>query len=218
MTHTVTYALKTILAGISPLSCLIVLVSSAVQAFGLYNVHALANVTEGGLLGLNLLLEHWFNISPAITNFVVSALCYLWGWKLLGKTFIVYSAVAAVGFSGAYGVFEQFDPLWPQLYDMPFAAALVGALFVGITTGIVVRLGGAVCGDDALAMSISHVTGLRIQWVYLISDLVVLALSATYIPLGRLMYSLLTVVLSGQIIGLMQPREKSNASKPGAQG
>jgi len=200
-------ALKQLLADISPISCLVAFAVSAVQAFGLYNVHALANVTEGGLLGLNLLLEHWFAISPAVTNFVVSAACYLLGWRLLGKTFIAYSAVAAAGFSIGYRVVEQFDPLWPQLYDMPFVAAIVGALFVGVTTGIVVRLGGAVCGDDALAMSISHLTGVRIQWVYLVSDLTVLGLSATYIPLERLAWSLLTVVLSGQIIGWMQPRE-----------
>ena len=36
------------------------------------------------------------------------------------------------------------------------------------------------------------------------SDLIVLALSASYIPLKRLGYSLLTVLLSGQLIGLVQ--------------
>ena len=53
-------------------------------------------------------------------------------------------------------------------------------------------------------MSISKLTRWDIQWAYLISDLVVLALSATYIPLSRLGYSLLTVLLSGQLIGLVQ--------------
>jgi len=53
-------------------------------------------------------------------------------------------------------------------------------------------------------MSISHVTGLKIEWVYMISDITILGLSLTYIPLTRIMYSLLTVILSGQIIGLIQ--------------
>ena len=70
--------------------------------------------------------------------------------------------------------------------------------------GLSVRAGGAPSGDDALAMSLSHLTRWNIQWVYLASDLVVLALSATYIDLSRLGCSLLTVVLSGQIIGLVQ--------------
>ena len=35
------------------------------------------------------------------------------------------------------------------------------------------------------------------------SDLTVLLLSLSYIPLGRIAYSLLTVILSGQLIGLV---------------
>ena len=99
---------------------------------------------------------------------------------------------------------EQFDPLWPQLAEHPLLAAVLGALFVGVGVGISVRAGGAPGGDDALAMSISAVSHWDIQWAYLISDLVVLALSATYIDWKRLACSLLTVILSGQIIGLVQ--------------
>lgn len=185
-------------------SCIIALLSSAFLAFGLYNVHALSGVTEGGVLGMTLLLNHWFRISPAFSNFVLNAICYLIGWKLLGKDFIIYSCFATGGFSIAYRIFEQFDPLWPQLYDMPLAASVIGALFVGIGAGVCVRVGAAASGDDALAMSISHAAHMPIERVYLITDLTVLALSATYIPLNRLGYSLLTVVLSGQIVGLIQ--------------
>lgn len=185
-------------------NCLFLIFGGCFLAFGLYHVHSLSGVTEGGLLGLNLLLEHWFRISPAVTNFVFSAICYLIGWRLLGRVFIIYSAVAAVSFSAAYKIFEQFDHLWPQLYEMPLLAALLGAVFVGVGTGICVRHGGAVCGDDALAMCISRRTGIKIEWVYMISDLTVLALSLTYIPLGRIAYSLVTVLLSSRLVGLIE--------------
>ncbi len=67
-----------------------------------------------------------------------------------------------------------------------------------------VRVGGAPTGDDARAMSLERVLPLDIQWIYLISVLVVLLISLTYIPVSRITDSLLTVVLSGQIIGLKQ--------------
>ena len=194
-------------------SCGILVISSAFLAFGLYHVHSLSGVTEGGVLGLNLLLEYWFHISPSVTNFVVSMICYLLGWKLLGKVFIIYSAVAAVSFSVSYRIFEQFEPLWPQLYDMPLLAAVIGAVFVGIGTGVCVRVGGAVCGDDALAMCIAHVAHIKVEWAYLITDFIVLGLSITYIPLSRIGYSLLTVILSGQIIGVIQPKSKKKSNK-----
>lgn len=155
-------------------SCIIILLSSAFLAFGLYHVHSLSGITEGGVLGMTLLLEHWLNISPAVSGFILNALCYLIGWKLLGKLFIVYSIVAASGFSIAYKIWEQFDPLWPKLAEFP------------------------------LAMSISHLTKQKIEWIYLMTDLLVLGLSLSYIPIQKIIYSILTVILSGQIIGFLQ--------------
>ena len=196
-------------------SCLIAVASSAFMAFGLYHVHSFSGVTEGGVLGMTLLLHHWLGISPAISGFILNLACYLVGWKLLGREFIAYSLVSAGGFSISYKIFEQFDPLWPQLAQMPLTASVVGALFVGIGAGLCVRVGGAPGGDDAIAMSISRVAHIKIEWVYLLSDLVVLALSISYIPLNRIAYSLLTVILSGQIIGLIQripaPKRKEPA-------
>ena len=185
-------------------NCIIAVLSSTFLAFGLYHVHSLSGVTEGGVIGLNLLLEHWFGISPSVTNFVANVICYALGWKILGRIFLVYSGIATVSFSVAYRIFEQFEPLWPQLYNMPLVASVVGAIFVGVGAGACVRIGGAISGDDALAMGVSHLTGLKIQWVYLISDLVVLMLSISYIPLKRIGYSLLTVLISGQLIGIIQ--------------
>lgn len=185
-------------------SVLLLLAGSALLAFGIYNVHSISNVTEGGILGLTLLFEHWFGISPSFSGFLLTALCYFLGWKILGKRFLVFSFISAIGFSVFYGIFEQFDPLFPQIGEMPFLAAVVGALFVGISVGICVRVGGAPTGDDALAMSLSSVLPVDIQWIYLASDLVVLFISLSYIPLNKILYSLLTVLLSGQIIGIIQ--------------
>ena len=184
--------------------CVMALLGSAILAFGLYNVHAFSGVTEGGVLGLTLLLYHWFGLSPSISGLVLNAACYIGGWRTLGRSFIFYSVIAGGGFSAFYAVFERFDPLWPQLAQMPLVAAIVGALFVGIGVGLSVRAGGAPGGDDALAMTLREVLHQPIERIYLASDLIVLALSATYLPLNRLACSLLTVILSGQLIGLIQ--------------
>ena len=199
------------LPKLKPSNCIILFLASAFQAFGIYNIHALSDITEGGVLGATLLLQHWFGISPALSSFVLNAACFLLGLKVLGRKFILSSFLAAVGYSAGYALWERFPPLWPGIAQYPLAAAVLGALFIGIGAGLCVRAGGATTGDDALAMSISHVTKVPIQWIYLVSDLTVLLLSLSYIPFRRIVYSLLTVILSGQIIGWIQPKTKSGS-------
>ena len=189
-------------------NCITAFLASAFQAFGIYHIHAMAEVTEGGVLGATLLIRHWLGISPALSSFVLNTACFLLGLKILGKTFIGYSFFAAAGYSAGYALWEQFPPLWPEIVNHPLLAALLGALFIGIGAGLTVRAGGATTGDDALAMSLSHLLRCPIQNVYLVSDLSVLLLSLTYIPVQKIAYSLLTVILSGQIIGLLQPKRK----------
>ena len=188
----------------TPIRVALLLLGALIQAIGLCNIHAFADVTEGGVLGATLLIEHWFLISPALSAFVLNAACYLFGWRTLGKEFLVYSAIAGVAYSIFYALLEPFAPLWPGIAESPLWAAIVGAMFIGVGAGLGVRAGGATCGDDALAMALSRLTKLDIQWIYLLTDGLVLGLSVTYIPLQKLGWSLLTVVLSGQIIGWMQ--------------
>ncbi len=196
--------LRALFRGITPVYVLVSFLSSAFLAFGLYNVHAVSGVTEGGVLGLTLLLDHHFGVSPSLSGFVMNVLCYAMGLRLLGRTFLIYSAVSTVGFSLSYRIYECFPPLWPQLAQLPLVATVAGGLFVGIGAGLCVRLGGATGGDDALAMSLAHLTRQPIERIYLLSDLLVLLLSLTYIPLRRIVWSLLTVLLSGQLIGVIQ--------------
>lgn len=205
---------RAILLNFRALPAVCNIAGSAILAFGLYNVHALSGVTEGGILGMTLLLRHWLGVSPAVSGLVMNALCYAIGWRVLGLSFVMYSMVAGGSFSLFYALVERFPPLWPQLAELPLAAAVLGALFVGVGVGLCVRSGGAPGGDDALAMSLSVVTQRDIRWMYLASDLVVLALSLSYLDAGRIALSLLTVVLSGQIIGWVKRLGGPGATSP----
>lgn len=192
-------------------SVILGLLGSGVLAFGLYHIHSFSAVTEGGQLGLVLLLQHWFSVSPAISGLIINIICYAIGWKAMGLLFLARSGVCAAGFSLVYWICEQFPPLWPDLGQLPLLAALLGALFVGIGTGLCVRAGGAPSGDDSLAMSISRTKGIKIEYVYLVSDLTVLALSLSYIPWQRIGYSLLTVTLSSLLVGLIDRFHKKES-------
>lgn len=157
---------------------------------------------------MTLLLQHWLGISPAVSGFILNSLCYIFGFRVLGRKFILYSVVSGFSFSAFYALFELFPRIYPEIAGMSLAAAVLGALFVGAVVGLCVRAGGAPSGDDALAMSIVKISGADIRIVYFLSDIIVLILSLTYIDIRKIVYSLLTVVLSGQLIGFVSTAGK----------
>ena len=183
---------------------LIIVLGACILSFGLYNIHERTGVTEGGVLGMTLLLQHWFGLSPAITSPVMDIACYLLAWHFLGNAFAKYAVAASLAFAASHALWEQFPPLLPDLSAFPMAAAILGALFVGLGVGLVVRIGGACGGDDALALTIAHVSRWPIFRCYLFTDLAVLLLSLTYIPFARIVYSLVTVTISSVVIGRVQ--------------
>ena len=185
-----------------------ILLGAFILAFGMYNIHSRTIITEGGIWGIELLLDHWFGLSPAVTAPFLDGTCYLLGVVFLGKEFILKSLVGTLGYSAFYAILEQFPPLLPDLNSVPLAAAIIGAIFVGIGAGIVVRQGGACAGDDALALAISQKLKCKISTAYLSTDMTVLLLSLSYIPFRQIFYSLITVLLSGWIIEKVQNFKK----------
>ena len=183
---------------------LYIVLGAAITTFGIHNVHQQVGITEGGIMGLMLLLNHWFGLSPAVLTPLLDALCYLLAFQCLGGRFLKISLLSTGSVALFYRLWEQFPNMLPDLSRWPLLAALAGGAFVGVGVGIIVRQGGSAGGDDALALTISRVTRWRLSRAYLFTDLTVLALSLTYIPVGRIACSLVTVTLSSFLIDRIQ--------------
>ena len=177
-----------------------ILLGAAICTFGVHNIHQRCEITEGGMIGTMLLIEHWLGLSPSIITPILDVSCYLLAFKYLGGRFIKMSAIATVSVSFFYKIWESFPPMLPDLSDYPAVAAVLGGALVGVGTGIILRQGGSSGGDDALALTISRITHWRLASAYLFADFVILGLSLTYIPAVRIAISLLTVFTSSFLI------------------
>lgn len=191
-------------AGFTTRKILLILLGAMICTFGIHNIHQRTHITEGGMIGLMLLVERWLNISPAYITPVLDISCYLLACKFLGGRFIKISIVSTACVSGFYKIWELFPPMLPDLSAHPLTAAVLGGMFVGIGVGLIVRQGGSSGGDDALALTISHTLRWRLSRAYLFTDLTVLILSLSYIPLRRIVFSLITVTISSCLIDLVK--------------
>ena len=182
----------------------LILLGAAICTFGIHNIHQRTGITEGGVIGMMLLVENWLGASPALITPVLDSTCYLLALRYLGGRFIKISVFSTLSVSLFYKVWEQFPPMLPDLSGTPLLAALAGGVFVGVGVGLIVRQGGSSGGDDALALTISRLTHWRLSRAYMFTDFVVLGLSLTYLPASRIVFSLVTVTLSSCLIDLVQ--------------
>lgn len=185
---------------------LFIILGAMISTFGIYNIHERVNITEGGIIGLMLLIEHWLKISPAYITPVLDLSCYALAYKNLGNTFIKTSIISTLISSLFYKFWELFPPILPDLSRYPLLAAILGGMFVGIGVGLIVRQGGSAGGDDALALTLSHVFSWRLSFCYLFTDVTVLLLSLSYIPIRQIVYSLITVNVSSYLIDFVKNR------------
>lgn len=186
---------------------LCMVVGTGIMAFGLYNIHARCPISEGGVLGLSLLIHHWTGLSPGISSLILDGTAYLLAILALGLGFLADAMTCSVLYALWYALMELIGPMLPDLAEYPLAAALCGAAFVGVGCGLIVRHDCAASGDDAMALFCHRLSGLPVSLFYFISDVTVLLLSLSYIPARQIIWSLLTVCLSSMIIEILRPKE-----------
>ena len=201
-----------------PKIILSILAGTAISAFGMVNIHQRVHITEGGVLGMILLLNYWFHVPTSLLSPILDAISYAAGFKFLGKQFLPRSIAATLSLAFFLRFWEVVPFRLPDLSDHPLLAAIFGACFVGIGVGLIVRQGISSGGDDALALVISKLTHCKISRAYLATDLTVLVLSLSYIPVSRIAYSLVTVTISSLLIDAVSSFRASKSETVDAAG
>ena len=189
---------------------LLIILGSCILAFGSFNFNYQNNVTEGGVLGLLLLIKNIFDISPSITALIIDLSLFALGTKFFGKQFLGLSIFASLSFSTWYKVWESIGFIVPNLTNHMLLASILAGMGVGIGIGIIVRAGAAAGGDDVIALVGEKLTPFKVNHVYMITDFIVLILSLSYLSFKQIFFSLIAVTISGKIISIMYDSSKMN--------
>ena len=189
---------------------LLIILGSCILAFGSFNFNYQNNVTEGGVLGLLLLIKNIFDISPSVTALIIDLSLFALGTKFFGKQFLGLSIFASLSFSTWYKVWESIGFIVPNLTNNMLLASIFAGMGVGIGIGIIVRAGAAAGGDDVIALVGEKLTPFKVNHVYMITDFIVLILSLSYLSFKQIFFSLIAVTISGKIISIMYDSSKMN--------
>ena len=189
-------------------SILLIIIGASILSFGSYNFNYQNNVTEGGVLGLLLLMQQIFNISPSITSVIIDFSLFAIGTKFFGKRFLLYSVLSTITFSTTYKIWESVGFLIPSFTNNMLIASILAGVGVGV--GLVVRGGGASGGDDVIALLGNKLLKLKVNHVYLATDSIVLFMSLVYLDIKQVFFSIIAVTISGKIISIIYKDDEDN--------
>ena len=178
------------------------LLGSLILAFGTHYIYVNSHIPEAGMIGMCLIIESLTGISVPVSIVVITVLCYILAWRLMGTRYILNTSVATIGFAVFYAIFssDALTNLIPAI-EYPLLAALIGALLVG--TALTHRFGSAPSGEQALTMAIAKRGSFDFAWVQFIRDFLILSLSLlTYEDPADGIYNVIFAIL---IMTLLTP-------------
>ncbi|CAM4243024.1 YitT family protein [Paenibacillus typhae] len=185
-----------------PLRLTVILSGTLLLAFTYYHINYQNHLTEGGFVGLALLGKYVLGISPSVSTLLLDIPVLIIAMIFKGRSFVVNTFISVAAFTLFYGLMERYSGWVIDLQDnLPLAALLSGVL-TGLGAGLVLRGGGASGGDDILSLLISEWKGIKVGTVFILMDVIVLALSLIYMPVKETLYTVMAVVVAGYVITL----------------
>lgn len=185
-----------------------IIAGSAIYAFGLMYFIIPNELMEGGVTGITVLLNYAFNISPSISTMALNIPLFLVGMKNLGKRQSIYTGLGIASLTLFLWLFEA---LIDRGYVVPFHTEqdyILAALYAGVTLGaglgIVFRFGGTTGGSDIIARIINRKFGFSMGQIILSLDILIIGLSLFFIPLERILYTLVAVFIASKVIDFIQ--------------
>jgi uncharacterized membrane-anchored protein YitT (DUF2179 family) len=177
--------------------CLFILFGSLIFSVGI-NYFTIPNLlSEGGIIGLTIIVHYLFDWSPGIVNFIFNIVLVLLGYKFLEKRAILYTLFSIFSCSLFMYITEETGK---RLTEDTLLAAIFAGLLVGGGLGVIFRAGGTSGGTTILAKLANQFLGWSMGKGILFIDIIVVAGSVFIIGLSKAMYTLIAVYIGAKAI------------------
>jgi len=161
------------------------------------------NLAPGGISGLAIILNHFFNIVPiGGTIIILNAPLFLLSLKRLGKAFLWRSVYATIVSSL---LIDAIVPYTSGFHVDMLLSAVYAGVVMGIGIGIIFRFFGSTGGTDLLAQLLSERIGLSFGTTLLIIDAMIIAFSGiAFQSITIPLYSIVSLYICAKAIDLVQ--------------
>jgi uncharacterized membrane-anchored protein YitT (DUF2179 family) len=175
---------------------LLVLLGILSAGMGLKGFLLSSKFIDGGVTGISMLLADITGAPISVLIFILNIPFIFIGYKRLGVSFAVKSALAILGFSLCLA-FIHFPDVTPD----KLLTAVFGGFFIGVGIGLAIRGGAVLDGTEIAALVVSkRFQLLKVNDIILLLNVVIFALAAFFLGVESALYSILTYLAASKMI------------------
>ena len=176
-----------------------VLLGNTIYALGVTCFILPSGMITGGTAGLALSFNHFFNIPIPIFVLCFNVLTFVLGAVILGKKFAMTTIVSTFYFPIILEVFSKF-PALSNVTDDRMLCTICGGICVGLSIGIVIRVGASTGGVDIPPLILNKKFGIPVSFSLYAIDCTILLLQMLFSNAESAIYGILLVMIYSVIL------------------
>ncbi|MFD1955707.1 YitT family protein [Paenibacillus thailandensis] len=189
-------------------SVLPIMIGTAVYAFGLHYFVLPNQLMEGGVTGISVLLNYALGWPLSMSTLLLNIPLFALGWKALDRRDMFYTIIGVLSLSLFLWLMELLIANgWIVTFHTSqdyILAALYAGVSLGAGLGLVFRFGGTTGGVDIVARIVTRWRGISMGQFILCLDAVIIGLALFFIPIEKVLYTLVTVFIASKLIDFIQ--------------
>ncbi len=176
----------------------VILLSALLVAAGLNLFLIPHQLLSGGLTGVASIIGYITGWNISIVYFLLNVPLIIWGWKAVGRRYIVYSCISVVGTT-------WFMALIPviQVTKDPILAAVFGGIISAGGIGFSLRVGGSTGGFDILGSIVTRRRDVAMGNVLFIFNGIVILALGFFRSWDLALYSMLSTFVKGKVVDMI---------------
>lgn len=175
--------------------CVLIILGIFSAAFGLKGFLLTNHFIDGGATGISLLITVLTKIPLYIPIILINLPFVLLGYKILGRTFAIKTAIAITGLSIVLAAVS-----FPNVTDDNLLVAVFGGFFLGVGIGLAVRGGAVIDGTEVLAIYLSRKFGTTLGDVIIVINVLIFSTAAYFLSIEIALYSMITYLSASKTL------------------
>lgn len=156
------------------------------------------NIIDGGVVGISIISSYLSNVPLGVFTFTLNIPFLFFGYKQIGKTFVVSSLFSITSLSFWVTIFHPIPGLTTDI----LLATVFGGIILGIGVGIIIRYGGSLDGTEIIAIVLNKRIAFSVGQIVMFFNLFILSSAALVFGWDRAMYSLIAYFIAFKVIDI----------------